>query len=112
MAAVAPQLGQPVPPHTFGGIFLARPSVGQDFDRTVILAEGWTIVSEEEKAGVTEFLVFGPASIAGPRLAALSDDDAFNRFALPGYFFLLPRGEILDETLIRNFPSNKDNVAF
>lgn len=110
---IPPVLGQPVPPSTFGGIFLARPSEGRDLDRTQIESEGWTIVCEEEKAGTTEFLVFGPASVAGPRIAALSDADAFNRFALPGYFFLLQRGEILDKALILgSVPTNKDNVIF
>lgn len=111
--SVAPQLNEPVPPHTFGGCFIGRPGMGRDQDRTIIEDEGWTIVEETPRAGATEFIVFGPASIAGPRLAAYSDDDAVNRFALPVYLFLLPRGEILTVDLIkRSVPTSRDQVAF
>lgn len=106
------ELGKPTPPGTFGGLFLARPlGPGFDEDRQFIIDEGFTIVDEQKRAGETRIFVFGESDIVGINLGRLSNDDPFNRFELPSFFFLLTEGEILTETIIRQW-TDRNSVAF
>ena len=91
---------------TFGGYFKARPGQGRDADRTTIEGLGFTILTEEPRAGETKMWVYGPGSSVD---TAINDFDL--KVTLPGYFFPLPVGEELTETLVRSW-TDRENLFF
>lgn len=109
------QLNEPVPAGTFGGLFITRPQGNEgemfDEDRDFIVSEGFTIIETVHFAGHAEITVFGQASAVAANFARIGNEDRFNRYSLPSYFFLLPEGEILTPALIKTW-APKDRVAF
>ncbi len=95
-----------IQPNTFGGLFKARSGQGLDLDRQIILGLGFTIIGQDLKAGETEVFVHGPES---------SVDTVTNDFELkvqlPSWFFRLPVGEELTESLIRDW-TDRSNLFF
>lgn len=95
-----------VQPDTFGGLFKARDGAGRDADRATIESLGFTIVAEDALAGETKIWVYGPGSSVD---LVVNDFDL--KAGLPGFFFLLPVGVELTESLIRSW-TERENLFF
>jgi hypothetical protein len=75
-------------------------------DRATITGLGFTIVGEDPRAGETEVFVHGPESAVD----GVTNDFEL-KISLPGWFFRLPVGEELTESLVREW-TDRSNLFF
>lgn len=88
--------------NTWGGRIIIRPEPDTTADRTTITGLGFTILGEDARAGETILWVSGTSAQVG---VYISDFD--QKFALPGHFFPIPKGEEVDLVRVKQWTSYK-----
>lgn len=90
----------------WGGRIVARVDPDVVEDRAIVTALGFTILSEDLRAGETLLWVWGLGRDVG---IYIQDPD--RKLDLPGVFFPLPRGYEITDALVRRWTDNR-NTAY